>query len=50
MPEQELLLSVYRHTDAIQCLAFNPVSHHLLSCSISELGKKWQTVHIDQSA
>jgi intraflagellar transport protein 122 len=27
----------YMHTDAVQCLAFNPVTHHLLSCAVTEL-------------
>ncbi|XP_049859178.1 intraflagellar transport protein 122 homolog [Schistocerca gregaria] len=26
----------YTHNDAIQCLAYNPVSHHLASCAISD--------------
>lgn len=26
----------YRHSDAIQCLAYNPVSHHLASCAVSD--------------
>lgn len=24
------------HSDAVQCLAYNPVSHHLVSCAISD--------------
>ncbi|XP_063240162.1 intraflagellar transport protein 122 homolog isoform X2 [Bacillus rossius redtenbacheri] len=26
----------YSHGDALQCLAYNPVSHHLASCSLSD--------------
>lgn len=26
----------YSHNDAIQCLAYNPISHHLASCAISD--------------
>ncbi|GLH03389.1 POC1 centriolar protein homolog [Gryllus bimaculatus] len=26
----------YTHNDAIQCLAYNPVSHHLASCALSD--------------
>jgi intraflagellar transport protein 122 len=26
----------FSHNDAIQCLAYNPVSHHLASCAISD--------------
>ena len=25
--------------DSVQCLAFNPVTHHLLSCSSVDIGK-----------
>jgi len=28
----------YSHTDAIQCLAFNPINHTLASCTISDFG------------
>ncbi|XP_046387710.1 intraflagellar transport protein 122 homolog [Ischnura elegans] len=28
----------YSHNDALQCLTFNPVSHHLTSCAISDFG------------
>lgn len=28
-----MLKICYRHNDAIQCMAFNPVSHQLLSCT-----------------
>ena len=30
---------IFRHNDAIQCLAYNPVSHQLSSCSCSDFGK-----------
>ena len=33
-----LFADFHRHTDAVQCLAFNPVTHHLLSCAVTELG------------
>uniref|UniRef100_A0A1B6JCB8 Intraflagellar transport protein 122 homolog n=2 Tax=Proconiini TaxID=565685 RepID=A0A1B6JCB8_9HEMI len=26
----------YNHSDAVQCLAYNPVTHHLVSCAISD--------------
>ena len=28
----------YSHNDAIQCLAYNPVSHQLASCAHSDFG------------
>ncbi|XP_065343413.1 intraflagellar transport protein 122 homolog [Cloeon dipterum] len=28
----------YTHSDAIQCLAYNPISHQLASCAISDFG------------
>ena len=41
----------YSHNDSIQCLSYNPVSHQLASCAISDLGlwspqQKAVTVHI----
>lgn len=27
---------IFRHNDAVQCLAYNPVSHHLASCAIGD--------------
>ncbi|XP_054274065.1 intraflagellar transport protein 122 homolog [Macrosteles quadrilineatus] len=26
----------YNHSDAVQCLAYNPVTHHLVSCAVSD--------------
>ena len=28
----------YSHNDSIQCLSYNPVSHQLASCAVSDLG------------
>ncbi|KAL1117127.1 hypothetical protein AAG570_004455 [Ranatra chinensis] len=32
----------YSHNEAVQCLAFNPVSHHLVSCTLSDIAL-WST-------
>ena len=29
----------YTHNETVQCLAYSPVSHQLLSCAISDVGK-----------
>ena len=34
-----LSLSVCSHNDSVQCLAFNPLSSHLVSCGVTEVGK-----------
>jgi len=28
----------YSHNDAVQCLAYNPISHQLASCAIGDFG------------
>lgn len=28
---------IYRHNEAVQAMQFNPVSHQLLSCSLSDI-------------
>jgi len=32
----------YTHNETVQCLAYSPVSHQLLSCAISDVGKHMQ--------
>jgi len=34
-----LFLLFVRLTEAIQCLAFNPIIHSLMSCACNEIGK-----------
>ncbi|OQR67328.1 intraflagellar transport protein-like [Tropilaelaps mercedesae] len=37
-PQLEGILK-YSHTDSLQCLAYNPVTHQLLSCSTGDFGR-----------
>jgi WD domain, G-beta repeat. len=30
------ITAFHSHNDAIQCLAYNPISHHLASCAVSD--------------
>lgn len=32
------MFDYFSHGDAIQCLAFNPVTNHLASCAITDFG------------
>lgn len=34
----EMIIISFRHNDAIQCLAYNPVTHQLASCAVSDFG------------
>jgi intraflagellar transport protein 122 len=34
----------YSHADAIQCVAYNPVSHQVLSCGVNDIGL-WSPEH-----
>ena len=36
---QSEFLCNFRHSDAIQCLAYNPVTHQLASCAVTDFGK-----------
>jgi WD40 repeat protein len=36
MSAVHIVTSVRSHNDAVQCLAYNPVSHHLASCAVSD--------------
>lgn len=36
-PQAEGILK-YSHVDSIQCISFNPATHHLASCTCSEIG------------
>ena len=36
----------YSHNEAVQCLAYSPVSHQLLSCATTDIGKDYTDIII----